>query len=158
LLSIEIFGYRDPLCRRYADHLGKALQLTNILRDVGNDAVRGRIYLPLSDLERFRIDPGEILRREWSERFRELAMEVADRAKTHYRLAREALPRSELGNMRTADLMGNVYWHLLRRLEASRFQVLGETPVRLSRLTKLSLVVPALIKARFGIPFADYGR
>lgn len=157
LLSIEVFGYQDPLCRQYADHLGKALQLTNILRDVGNDAVRGRIYLPLSDLARFRVDPEEILRREWSERFHHLAVEVAGRAKAHYRQAREVLPKSERYNMRTADLMGNVYWHLLRRLEASRFQVLDETPVRLSRLRKLSLVVPALIKARLGIPFADYG-
>lgn len=158
LLSIEIFGYQDPLCRRYADHLGKALQLTNILRDVGNDAVRGRIYLPLSDLARFRVDPEEILRREWSERFHHLAVEVAGRAKTHYRLAREVLPKSERNNMRTADLMGNVYWHLLRKLEASRFQVLDESPLRLSRLGKMSLVIPALIKARLGIPFAEYGR
>src|SRR6185436_19892759 len=61
LLSIEIFGYKNPRCREYADHLGKALQLTNILRDVRSDAERGRIYLPLSELERFQVPQEEIL-------------------------------------------------------------------------------------------------
>ena len=62
LLSVEIFGYKDPACRDYAIYLGKALQLTNILRDVRADAERGRIYLPLSELERCRVSPEEILR------------------------------------------------------------------------------------------------
>src|SRR5216684_4217173 len=61
LLSIEIFGYRNPACRQYANYLGKALQLTNILRDVRADAERGRIYLPLSELARFQVSEEEIL-------------------------------------------------------------------------------------------------
>src|SRR6266851_2596713 len=65
LLSIEIFGYQNPACRDYANHLGKALQLTNILRDVRSDAERGRIYLPLSELARFGVSEGEILRLEY---------------------------------------------------------------------------------------------
>ena len=68
LLSIEIFGYRDSACRDYAVCLGKALQLTNILRDVRSDAQRGRIYLPLSELARFKVSPEEILRLEYSDR------------------------------------------------------------------------------------------
>ncbi len=84
LLSIEIFGYQDPACRDYAIHLGKALQLTNILRDVRSDAERGRIYLPLSELARFQVTPEEILRLEYSPRFRELAASVADRARHFY--------------------------------------------------------------------------
>lgn len=157
LLSIEVFGYRDPACRDYADALGKALQLTNILRDVGNDATRGRIYLPLADLARFRIDPGEILRREWSERFHQLAREMAGRARAHYARARAVLPPPERRSMMSAELMGNVYWHLLRRLERSRFQVLDETPLRLSRPRKLTLVLSAVLRARLGLPFSDYG-
>lgn len=157
LLSIEVFGYQDPVCRDYADALGKALQLTNILRDVGNDAVRGRIYLPLADLDRFRIDPGEILRREWSERFQQLATEMAGRARAYYLRARTLLPPSEKGSMMSAELMGNVYWHLLRRLERSRFQVLGESPIRLSRPRKLTLVLSAVLRARLGFNFTDYG-
>ena len=69
LLSIEVFGYQDPACRDYAVCLGKALQLTNILRDVRSDAERGRIYLPLSELARFKVSPEEILRLEYSPRF-----------------------------------------------------------------------------------------
>ena len=69
LLSIEVFGYQDPACRDYAVCLGKALQLTNILRDVRTDAQRGRIYLPLSELARFKVSPEEILRLEYSPRF-----------------------------------------------------------------------------------------
>ena len=69
LLSIEVFGYQAPACRDYAIALGKALQLTNILRDVRSDAQRGRIYLPLSELARFKVSPEEILRLEYSPRF-----------------------------------------------------------------------------------------
>ena len=68
LLSIEIFGYRDPGCREYAVQLGQALQLTNILRDVRTDAERGRIYLPLEELERHGVSPDEVLRFDYSER------------------------------------------------------------------------------------------
>ena len=73
LLSIEIFGYQDKNCRAYAIALGKALQLTNILRDVRNDAERGRIYLPLSELKRHKVSEEEILRSEYSDRYEKLA-------------------------------------------------------------------------------------
>src|SRR5215469_7591353 len=79
LLSIEIFGYRNPACRDYAIYLGKALQLTNILRDVRTDAERGRIYLPQSELARFNVSEKEILGFEYSDRFRELANSIAAR-------------------------------------------------------------------------------
>ncbi|MGZ5529992.1 MAG: phytoene/squalene synthase family protein, partial [Limisphaerales bacterium] len=73
LLSIEIFGYSNAACRDYAIYLGKALQLTNILRDVKTDAERGRIYLPLNELARFKVTEQEILRGEYSDRFEALA-------------------------------------------------------------------------------------
>src|SRR5260221_2258600 len=73
LLSIEIFGYRNPACRDYAIHLGKALQLTNILRDVRTDAEHGRIYLPSKELERFHVSPEDIFQCKYSPRFRDLA-------------------------------------------------------------------------------------
>ena len=69
LLSIEVFSYTNAACRDYAVHLGKALQLTNILRDVRTDAERGRIYLPLAELKQFNVSEAEILRGEYSERF-----------------------------------------------------------------------------------------
>src|SRR5437868_8195246 len=92
LLSIEIFGYKNPACRDYANHLGKALQLTNILRDVRTDAERGRIYLPGSELARFEVSEEEILNLQYSERFRALAASVAEQARRFYELAQKTLP------------------------------------------------------------------
>src|SRR5947207_15570304 len=92
LLSIEIFGYKNPACRQYAVYLGKALQLTNILRDVRTDAERGRIYLPLAELAFCHLAPEEVLRFNYSPRFVEAARNVAERARNFYRLARETLP------------------------------------------------------------------
>ncbi len=106
LLSIEVFGYQDPACRAYAVQLGKALQLTNILRDVRSDAERGRIYLPLSELARFKVSPEEILRLEYSPRFLDLASSVAERARHFYRAARETLPVTDRRSMVAAELMG----------------------------------------------------
>src|SRR5438067_10882134 len=115
LLSIEIFGYQNAACKDYAINLGKALQLTNILRDVRSDAERGRIYLPLRELRRFGVSAEEILRFEYSERFCELAAQVAERARSFYRLAGRSLPPSDRRSMVAAELMGTVYWRLLRK-------------------------------------------
>src|SRR5271170_4444755 len=88
LLSIEIFGYKNPATRDYAIYLGKALQLTNILRDVKTDAGRGRIYLPQTGLKKFGVSEGDVLQCKYSEQFRQLAADVADRARAFYELAR----------------------------------------------------------------------
>src|SRR3954466_1393333 len=140
LLSIEIFGYRDPACREYAVYLGKALQLTNILRDVRTDAERGRIYLPQSELARFNVTEKEILNFEYSGRFRALAESVAAQARKFYQLARETLPPEDRRSMVAAELMGSVYWRLLRKLERQQFNVFGPTPPRLSKGQKLLLI------------------
>ena len=141
LLSIEVFGYQDPACRDYAVYLGKALQLTNILRDVRSDAERGRIYLPLSELARFQVSPEEILRLEYSPRFFELANSVAQRARHFYRLARETLPAADRRSMVAAELMGAVYWRLLRKLERRRFAVFGPELTRLNKGQKVLLIL-----------------
>src|SRR5204862_1227811 len=105
-----------PACRDYAIALGKALQLTNILRDVRSDAERGRIYLPLSELERFKVTPDEIFRFEYSARFFELAKSVAERARQFYRMAHASLPVNDRRSMVAAELMGSVYWRLLQKM------------------------------------------
>src|SRR5262245_2178145 len=128
LLSIEIFGYKDPGCKDYAIYLGKALQFTNILRDIGSDADRGRIYLPLSELARFGVSPEQILRHEYSPGFFKLAESFAERARRFYILARETLSPPDRRSMIAAELMGSVYWRLLRKLERKRFDVLGPNP------------------------------
>ncbi len=133
LLSVEIFGYQNQECRAYAIALGKALQLTNILRDVRGDAERGRIYLPLSELERHNVTPEEILRLEYSSRFEQLAASVAGHAKEFYAEAGRLLPAADRRSMIAAELMGSVYWRLLQELERRRFDVFNGHPVRLSR-------------------------
>ncbi|PWU10912.1 MAG: squalene synthase HpnD [Verrucomicrobia bacterium] len=157
LLSIEIFGYRDPACCDYAVYLGKALQLTNILRDVRADAERGRVYLPLSQLRRFGTSPEAILRLEYSPPFIEVAGSVADRARHFYRLARETLPASERRNMASAELMASVYWRLLKKLERRRFDVFGPKLTRLSKSQKLLLVLRAAWRFASGAMAPNYG-
>ena len=157
LLSIEIFRYTDPACREYAVYLGKALQLTNILRDVRTDAERGRIYLPLAELDRFQVKPEEILSHEYSDRFYSLAASVAQRASHFYRLARQTLPPADRRSMVAAELMGSVYWRLLRELERRRFNVFGRTPPRLGRTQKLILVFRAWWRFALGRKAPAYG-
>jgi phytoene synthase len=157
LLSIEIFGYRDPACRDYAVHLGKALQLTNILRDVRADAARGRIYLPLSELARFAVTPEEILRGEYSPRFCGLASSVGQRARHFYQLARDTLPTVDRRSMVAAELMGSVYWRLLRKLERQQFDVFGPKPTRLTKAQKILLILRTGWRMASGALTPNYG-
>ena len=157
LLSIEIFGYKNPGCRDYANYLGKALQLTNILRDVRNDAERGRIYLPLSELERHKIAEAEILELRYSERFRKLAEAIAARARHYYNLARQSLPGEDRRSMAAAELMGSVYWRLLRKLELQQFDVFGPNPTRLTTMQKLLLVCRTWYRMLSGAVVPNYG-
>jgi 15-cis-phytoene synthase len=157
LLSIEIFGYQDPGCRTYAVHLGKALQLTNILRDVRVDAQRGRIYLPLSELARFGVAQEDILEGKYSTRFMNLAGSVAERARCFYRQAGDCLPVADRRSMATAELMGSVYWRLLEKLEAQRFDVFGSSPTRLSKAQKLFLILRTWYRIWTGTLVPNYG-
>jgi len=158
LLSIEIFGYRNERCRDYAVYLGKALQLTNILRDVRADAERGRIYLPLPELARFDVKPEEIFEHQYSERFASLAASVAARARHFYQLARGALPVEDRRAMVAAELMGSVYWRLLRKLEAKQFNVLGPgPPTRLGKAQKLLLILRTWYRLASGAASPNYG-
>ena len=157
LLSIEIFGYTNPRVRDYAVHLGKALQLTNILRDVKTDAERGRIYIPLEELARFRVTESEILNGEYSPRFRELATSVAARARHFYRLARESLPLEDRRAMAAAELMGSVYWRLLEKLEAREFNVFGPELTRVSKGQKILLILRTWLRIASGNVVPNYG-
>jgi phytoene synthase len=157
LLSIEIFGYKNPVCRDYAVYLGKALQLTNILRDVKTDVERGRIYLPQSELKKFEVGEDEILNSKYSARYFALATSVADRAKNFYRAAQRTLPPEDRKSMVAAELMGSVYWRLLQKLEANRFNVFGPQPVKLSRAHKLALIFRSWLRFSLGSTAPDYG-
>jgi 15-cis-phytoene synthase len=157
LLSIEVFGYQNPACRDYAVFLGKALQLTNILRDVRGDAALGRIYLPLEDLRRFKVTEDEILRGEYSERYAALARNMAQRADHFYQRARETLPAEDRRAMIAAELMGSVYWELLAKLRAKQFNVFGAGTTRLSKGHKLLLVFRTWCGALSGGAAPAYG-
>jgi len=157
LLSIEIFGLSKPAGGAYAIALGKALQLTNILRDVGNDARRGRIYLPQTELDRHAVRTEEILRGEDSERFQRLAASVAQRARGFYAEARAALPASDRRRAVASELMGKVYWQLLLKLERTRFPVLSPEPLRLSKQRKLTLIAGAAVRHALGLSAPGYG-
>ncbi|MGD0351806.1 MAG: presqualene diphosphate synthase HpnD [Verrucomicrobiota bacterium] len=157
LLSIGIFGCQNPACRNYAIYLGKALQFTNILRDVRTDAERGRVYLPQSELKKCNVSEDEILNFKYSDRFHALATNVADHAKNFYRLARQTLPAEDRRAMVAAELMGSVYWRLMQKLERRQFNVFGPKPLQLSNLYKLALVSRAWLRSVVGSTSPDYG-
>jgi len=157
LLSIEIFGYKNPACRDYAVYLGKALQLTNILRDVKTDAERGRIYLPQNELKKFNVTESEILNFKCPENYCALAGSVAARAKNFYRLAQETLPAEDRKSMAAAEMMASVYWRLLRKMERGKFDVFGPRPLKLSKPGKLALVLRSWLRFSLGSTAPDYG-
>lgn len=157
LLSIEIFGYRHPGSRQYAVYLGKALQFTNILRDVANDADRGRVYLPAEELARAGLTAEDVLARRYDARFLAVVRAVASRARAFYELARASLPEIDRRSMVAAELMGTVYWRLLERLDEERFRVFEGAPVRVSRLEKLRLVARTWWRDRIGSRAPNYG-
>ena len=156
LLSIEIFGYKNPACHDYAVHLGQALQLTNILRDVKNDAARGRIYLPQSELKKFGVSEADILVSKYSDNYFQLATSIAARAKNFYALAQKTLPPDDRRAMVAADLMGSVYWQLLLKLERGRFDVFGATPLKLSKPHKLALIFGSWLRFATGSTKSNY--
>ncbi len=157
LLSIGVFGYQNPACRDYAIYLGKALQFTNILRDVRTDAGRGRIYLPQSELKKFNVSEEDILNFKYSDGFHALAANVADRAKNFYRLARQTLPAEDRRAMVAAELMGSVYWELLQKLERHQFNVFGPQTLRLAKPYKLALIFRLWLRFTFGSTSFNYG-
>jgi len=149
LISIEIFGCRDPLAREYAEQLGLALQLTNILRDVGEDfANGGRIYLPRADLARFHYTPDDLAARRHNEAFLALMHFEAERARGFYAAARQTLPPSDRRALVAAEIMHSIYRRLLERMERGGFHVFGHR-YSLGRLRKLGLITGAVLRARF---------
>jgi phytoene synthase len=157
LLSIEIFGYQNERCRDYAIHLGKALQLTNILRDVRNDAERGRIYLPRAEMDRFGVTEADIMESRYSEKYYQLARFVADTARDYYAKARAVLPPEDRRSMATAELMGSVYWRLLQKLEKRRFNVFAHGETRLTKAQKIFLILRMWYRVWRGKLLPNYG-
>ena len=137
-VASNIFGRREVATIAYAHRLGLAMQLTNIVRDVGDDARRGRIYLPVDELQRFDVKAHEILRREapwgYSDRFTALMQHQARRAHDAYDEAFALLPAVDRRAQRPGLMMANIYRTLLREIEREDFRVLHQrialTPLR----------------------------
>ena len=133
-VAARIFGQTQEETTRYAHTLGQAFQLTNIIRDVGEDALRGRIYLPVSELQQFDVKAHEILNRQYSERFTALMKFQAERAHRLYDEALALLPAADRHAQKPGLMMASIYRTLLREIERDNFLVLhqriGLTPLR----------------------------
>jgi phytoene synthase len=151
LVSIEIFGYRNPSCKEYAIQLGLALQMTNIIRDVEKDLGQGRIYLPQEDLARFNYSETELHDRQYNERFIQLMSFEAERAEDFFARAAALLPAEDRQSMVAAEIMASVYRALLRRMRADEFRVFEEE-YRLTRLEKARYIAPQLAKYFLNLP------
>jgi phytoene synthase len=137
-VAAQIFGQTHAQTLAYAHRLGQAFQLTNIIRDVGEDALRGRIYLPMSELQQFDVKAHEILQRQYSDRFTALMRFQAERAHALYDEALALLPTAERRAQKPGLMMASIYRTLLREIERDNFQVLHQR-IRLTPLRKLWL-------------------
>jgi phytoene synthase len=123
LISIQVFGYKHEETKEYAVQLGYALQLTNILRDIEQDAAHGRIYLPLEDLRRFNYSEKELLAGTYNSAFLSLMQFEANRAKEFYSNARAMLREDERAGLFAARIMDAIYFRLLRKIERANYNV-----------------------------------
>ena len=148
LASIEIFGYRNPATREYAVDVGLALQITNILRDLSEDAERDRVYLPQEDLDAFGYPVEDLLRGVYNRRFVELMEFECARARRYYRSAKRLLPAEDAASLRPAEIMRRTYEELLDRIVAERYLVFGRR-LGLSRGRKAALAASMWARAVF---------
>jgi phytoene synthase len=145
LVSIEIFGYHNPACKEYAIQLGLALQMTNIIRDVGKDLYQGRIYLPHEDLVRFQYPEAELQDRQYNARFLAVMEFEAARAREFFAHAAALLPREDRKSMVAAEIMASIYRALLCRMERDKFRIF-EKEYRLTKLEKACRIAAELFK------------
>jgi phytoene synthase len=133
-VSARIFGQTQAATTQYAHKLGLAFQLTNIIRDVGEDALRGRIYIPVNELQQFDVTAQDLLERRYSERFTALMTFQAQRARSEYQEALALLPDADRRSQKPGLMMASIYRTLLDEIERDGFRVLHQrvslTPVR----------------------------
>ena len=150
-VAARIFGQTEDATTAYAHKLGLAMQLTNIIRDVGDDARRGRIYLPVSELQRFEVKAAEVLARMapfgYSERFTALMKFQSARAHAFYDEAFALLPQADRAAQKPGLMMANIYRTLLREIESDNFQVLHQR-TSLTPLRKLWIAVRTNLRGR----------
>jgi phytoene synthase len=147
LICTEIFGYKHDGAKEYAINLGIALQLTNILRDIKVDAMKGRIYLPLEDLERFGYGEQELLACAYNEKFIRLMKFECERARSYFKIALEHLSEEDKPLFLAAQIMEAIYFRILQDIERAEYNVFAKR-IRLLNLTKFFITVEVWLKNR----------
>ena len=147
LMCLEIFTYRAPETREYAVNLGIALQLTNILRDLKEDASRGRIYIPQEDFRRFGYTENELNDGELNSNFRRLMKFECERARDYFTRASDSFAEGDRGTLAAALTMARIYFRLLRRIERVDYDVFNHR-VRLHRPVRFAIALSEWAKAR----------
>lgn len=145
LISIEIFGYKNEKTKLFAENLGIALQLTNIIRDVKRDIMQNRIYIPLEDIKKFGYDEADFVNNVYDDRFIKLMDFECSRAKEFYELANKYLTKEDKGLMFSARIMQHIYFSLLRKIENLDYNVY-KTKVKISRLRKFFIAYGVYLK------------
>jgi 15-cis-phytoene synthase len=145
LVCIRIFGYTDPLAESLAENLGLAFQLTNIIRDIKEDATMGRIYLPAEDLDRFKIAPSEFQQRDIPERLRWLLAAEADRAREYYGAARDLIVLIDEDSRPALWVLVTIYRRLLDKITERKYDVFGRK-ISLTVREKLFILGKGLVK------------
>lgn len=149
LICAEVFGYKNERTKQYAYNLGIALQLTNILRDIKTDAKKGRIYLPLEDLQRFGYSENDLLNNTYNDNFIELMKFECNRVREYFRKAKTYLAEEDKPLFTAARTMGNIYYLLLLRIERAHYDVFSKK-IKLS--FPIKILIALLLNLRKGFP------
>jgi 15-cis-phytoene synthase len=147
LMSSEILGYSEPRALEFAEAMGIGMQLTNILRDIKEDAERGRIYLPKEDLERFGLDESEILDGKMSDRFRQMMIFQVERARGFYSKGEQGIPMLDADSRFTVLLASRVYGRILKQIERLDYNVFLER-ASTSKVQKLMMLPGIWLESR----------
>lgn len=156
LLSIEIFEYTHPATKHYGYQIGQALQLTNILRDIRPDAENKRIYVPRELMHKHDVSEEDLYEFKDSQGVRDMARELAERATFHYRESSKCIHPDDRKALVASEMMGAVYWRILKQIEKSQFNVLRPRKFKLSKSQKLWLVARSFGRHWFNAKTSDY--
>lgn len=140
LMCIEIFGYKNPSTKNFAVDLGIALQLTNILRDIGKDAEQGRIYLPQDDLIKFNYSEKDLLNKVYNDQFKELMFYQSARAKRYFDLATSHLDLEDKKTMFAARAMQHIYYKMLEKIIDEEYDVYSKK-IKISTFEKVGIAL-----------------
>ncbi|MCX8104561.1 MAG: squalene/phytoene synthase family protein, partial [Ignavibacterium album] len=140
LMCIEIFGYKNPSTKDFAVNLGIALQLTNILRDLGKDAEQGRIYLPQEDLVKFNYSETKLYNKISDENFKQLMKYEVERAKNYFDKATQSLDLDDKKTMFAARAMQHIYYRMLERIVHSDYDVLNNE-IKVRKIEKVGIAL-----------------